>query len=55
MLQMIIERAYAADYDHIKHALDLFVDFVAVFVRVLVILLRSAEGREERRSRKRRS
>ena len=55
MLQVIVEKAEHADTDHIKHALDLFVDFVAIFVRILVIMLQNAERKEERRdSRKRR-
>lgn len=53
--QMIIEKASAGDMDPVKHALDLFVDFAAVFVRLLVILLQK-EGQKEderRRSKKR--
>ena len=30
--QVIIEKAYSGHKDHIKQALDLFVDFVAIFV-----------------------
>ena len=30
--QVIIEKAYSGQKDHIKAALDLFVDFVAIFV-----------------------
>ena len=36
LVQLIIERAYAGEKDHVKHALDLFVDFAAIFVRILV-------------------
>ena len=39
--QVIVEKAYAGDTDHIKHALDLFVDFAAIFVRLVIILLKS--------------
>lgn len=54
--QVIVERCGAGDFDNIKHAVDLFMDLVAVFVRVLVILLRSQEKREDdRRRRDRRS
>lgn len=53
--QVIVEKAEHGDTDHIKHALDLFVDFAAIFVRILVIMLQNAERKEERRdSRKRR-
>jgi FtsH-binding integral membrane protein len=37
--QMIIERANRGDYNYVKHALDLFVDFAAIFVRLLVIMV----------------
>lgn len=52
--QMIVEKAELGDTDHIKHALDLFVDFVAIFVRLLVIMLQNAEKREEKRGSKNR-
>lgn len=50
---MIVERAEHGDADHIKHALDLFVDFVAIFVRILVIMLQNAERKEEEKSNRR--
>lgn len=37
--QDIIEKAHYGDRDYVKHALTLFVDFVAVFVRILVIMV----------------
>jgi FtsH-binding integral membrane protein len=37
--QEIIERAHGGDMDYIKHALTLFTDFVAVLVRILVIMV----------------
>ena len=54
LLQMIIERAYAGEKDHIQHAMSLFVDFMAIFVRILVILMQNAEKKDDRK-RKRRS
>jgi len=53
--QMIIERADMGDTDFVRHALELFLDFVAIFVRVLVILIRSkAEARAAESRKKRR-
>lgn len=37
--QEIIEKAYHGDLDYVKHALLLFTDFVAVFVRILTIMV----------------
>eukprot|EP00884_Botryococcus_braunii_P005176 jgi/Botrbrau1/1465/Bobra.178_3s0022.1 len=47
--QVIIEEAYAdgRSADHIKGALTLFVDFVAIFVRLLVILAKKAERSDD--------
>ncbi|KAH8960114.1 hypothetical protein BDL97_06G114400 [Sphagnum fallax] len=55
--QMIIERANRGDYNYVKHALDLFVDFAAIFVRLLVIMTKNSSQREQRdqQRRKRRS
>lgn len=52
--QMIIERADLGDYDYVRHALELFLDFVGIFVRILVILIKSRiESREEERRKRR--
>ncbi|XP_062227786.1 bax inhibitor 1-like [Phragmites australis] len=54
--QEIIERAHHGDMDYIKHALTLFTDFVAVLVRVLVIMLKNASEKcEDEKKRKKRS
>ncbi|WVZ61397.1 hypothetical protein U9M48_011278 [Paspalum notatum var. saurae] len=55
--QEIIERAHHGDMDYIKHALTLFTDFVAVLVRVLVIMLKNAQEKsdENENRRKKRS
>jgi FtsH-binding integral membrane protein len=37
--QEIIERAHRGDMDYIKHALTLFTDFIAVLVRILIIMV----------------
>lgn len=46
--QMIVERCEAGIADPLRDALDLFVDFAAIFVRLLVIMLRNAEERKRR-------
>ncbi|KAG8076627.1 hypothetical protein GUJ93_ZPchr0006g46294 [Zizania palustris] len=53
--QEIIERAHQGDMDYIMHALTLFTDFVAVFVRILLITLKNASDKEEDKKRRRRS
>jgi len=45
--QMIIEKASLGDRDYIKHSLDLFVDFIGVFVRLLIILLRNKKSNKK--------
>lgn len=37
--QEIIEKAHLGDMDYVKHALSLFTDFIAVFVRILIIMV----------------
>lgn len=51
--QLVVERASAGDFDQIQHALDLFVDFMAIAVRVLIILMKNQEEKEKQRRRRR--
>lgn len=51
--QVIIEKAERGSKDHVQHAFDLFVDFVALFRRVLVIMARNAQKRDEEEERRR--
>ncbi|RAL50691.1 unnamed protein product [Cuscuta campestris] len=53
--QTIIEKAHYGDLDYVKHALTLFTDFVAVFVRILIIMLKNASEKEEEKKKKRRN
>nr|XP_018632136.1 bax inhibitor 1-like isoform X1 [Nicotiana tomentosiformis] len=52
--QEIIEKAHLGDLDYVKHALTLFTDFVAVFVRILIIMLKNASEKEEEKKKRRR-
>lgn len=52
--QVIIERASAGDLDEVKHAVQLFGDFVSILVRVVILLMQREErARRERRQRRR--
>ncbi|GMJ11011.1 ARABIDOPSIS BAX INHIBITOR 1, BAX inhibitor 1 [Hibiscus trionum] len=51
--QEIIERAHLGDLDYVKHALTLFTDFVAVFVRILVIMLKNSAEKSEKKKKRR--
>ncbi|XP_010439982.1 PREDICTED: bax inhibitor 1 [Camelina sativa] len=53
--QEIIEKAHLGDMDYVKHSLTLFTDFVAVFVRILIIMLKNSADKEEEKKRKRRN
>lgn len=50
--QTIIEKAHLGDLDYVNHALTLFSDFVALFVRILIIMLKNASEKEERKKKK---
>ncbi|XP_073052147.1 bax inhibitor 1-like [Primulina eburnea] len=51
--QDIIEKAHFGDLDYVKHTLTLFTDFVAVFVRILIIMLKNASEKEEKKKKRR--
>ncbi|XP_051119368.1 bax inhibitor 1-like [Andrographis paniculata] len=51
--QDIIEKAHFGDLDYVKHALTLFTDFVAIFVRILIIMLKNASEKEEKKKKRR--
>lgn len=51
--QEIIERAHFGDLDYVKHALTLFTDLAAIFVRILIILLKNSSERNERKKKRR--
>jgi FtsH-binding integral membrane protein len=46
--QLIVEMASGGDFDLAKHALMLYTDLVAIFVRIVIILLKNSN----RKSRK---
>ena len=41
--QLVVEKASLGDRDFAWHAMELFIDFVGIFVRICVILLRNSE------------
>eukprot|EP00668_Euglena_longa_P040463 GGOE01053281.1.p2 GENE.GGOE01053281.1~~GGOE01053281.1.p2 ORF type:complete len:136 (-),score=36.26 GGOE01053281.1:195-602(-) len=47
--QVIVEKARTLTHpDYIRDSLELFIDFVALFVRILIILMRNSEKKRER-------
>ncbi len=44
LVQVIMEKRRRGDRDFIAHSLDLFIDFVQVFRRILVILMQKVRG-----------
>merc|ERR1711997_705395 len=49
--QVIIEKARRGDKDFIAHSLDLFIDFVQIFRKVLILLMQ----KDDRSNKKRRN
>jgi len=47
--QVIIEKRKRGDRDFIKHSLDLFIDFMQVFRRVVILLMQKEEGNKKKR------
>jgi len=47
--QVIIEKARRGDKDFIAHSLDLFIDFVQVFRKVLIILMQKEQGKDKKK------
>mmetsp|Transcript_509 Transcript_509/g.405 ORF Transcript_509/g.405 Transcript_509/m.405 type:complete len:157 (+) Transcript_509:16-486(+) len=52
--QVAIESFYSGYRDPIKAAAELYTDLIAIFVRILVILMRNAESRKDDDDRRRR-
>jgi FtsH-binding integral membrane protein len=50
--QMIVEKASNGSTDVVWHAVELFVDFVGIFVRLVIILLRNANNKKRDNNRR---
>lgn len=48
--QLIVEKARRGDKDYVMHSVELFIDFVAVFKRLLIILT-DKEAQSKRKNR----
>lgn len=49
--QVIIEKARRGDRDFIAHSLDLFIDFIQIFRKVLILLMQKEQGKEQKKKR----
>ena len=47
--QVILEQEKAGDQDVLRHALQLYIDVVAIFIRIVVILLKREEDKNRRK------
>lgn len=45
--QLIIEKAAQGNTDYVRHTLELFLDFVNIFIRLLVILSKNSESKKK--------
>ncbi len=45
--QLIVEKHAQGSDDFLRHSLDLFIDFVAIFVRILILLSRNQKKRRD--------
>lgn len=45
--QLIVEKASSGNRDFVWHATELFIDFVGLFVRILIILMRNSQKKKE--------
>mmetsp|Transcript_3649 Transcript_3649/g.9098 ORF Transcript_3649/g.9098 Transcript_3649/m.9098 type:complete len:244 (-) Transcript_3649:162-893(-) len=50
--QVIVEKASRGDADHVVHALGLFQDFIAIFIRLVIILTKKEQDKEQKRRRR---
>lgn len=49
--QMIIEKRRRGDKDFVAHSLDLFIDFIQIFRKVVIILMQKESDKDKRRRR----
>nr|CAD7421749.1 unnamed protein product [Timema poppensis] len=49
--QLIIEKRRNGDKDFVAHSVDLFVDLIGIFRRLVIILTQREQRREERNRR----
>jgi FtsH-binding integral membrane protein len=45
--QLMLEKADCGDHDYVSHALELFIDFLQLFVRLLILLIKNSKKRKE--------
>jgi len=51
--QLVVEKAYAGDFDHVAHALGLLLDLIHILVRVIIIMIKNQQKRDEAERKRR--
>lgn len=50
----VFQKVEQGSDDFVWHALELFIDFIAIFVRIVIILIKNSQEKEDKKKKSRR-